>query len=266
MNAFSNPAGYELWMGRWSSVLAPAFVNFTQLPEHGHFLDVGSGTGVLAAAIVASVQEATVTGIEPAESFVAYSRERFQDKRLRFVPGDAHKIPFADGQFDGALSLLILQELTDAPNAVAEMRRVTRTGGLVAASQWNFKNGMPMLALFWDAVIETVGTQSARNAAADCMVVSYPNEEALGGLWEEVGLVEIATELQEIEMAFESFDDYWAPFLTGVTPTASYAQKLSEDKRIVLRDRLREKTIGQGGDHPFTLSAQAWAIKGTVPS
>jgi len=136
----------------------------------------------------------------------------------------------------------------------------------VVASQWNFKDGMAMLALFWDAVIETVDTPSARKAATDCMVVDYPDEEALRSLWEEAGLVEVETQLQEIEMAFESFDDYWAPFMSGVTPTASYAQKLSEDQRNALKDRLREKTIGRANDHPFTLPTQAWAIKGLVPS
>ncbi len=76
---------------------------------------------------------------------------------------------------------------------------------------------MPMLALFWDAVIETIGTNDARKEAANCTVVEYPDEKALQRLWKEAGLVEVETQLQEIEMAFEFFDDYWTPFSSGVT-------------------------------------------------
>jgi len=265
MGEFSNPEDYELWMGRWSARLAPAFVSFANLPKGGKFLDVGSGTGILAAALLTGVENARVIGIEPGESYVAYSRARFRDNQLSFEQGNALDIPFADEQFDGTLSLLILQELTDAPKAVREMCRVTRAGGCVAASQWNFEDGIPMLALFWDAVIETIGTNSAREAAANCMVVSYPDEEALTHLWEEAGLVKVETQLQKIEMEFESFDDYWAPFLTGVTPTSSYAQKLGEDERTALKDCLRHKTNGRASDQRFTLTAQAWAVRGLVP-
>jgi ubiquinone/menaquinone biosynthesis C-methylase UbiE len=266
MGEFSNPEDYELWMGRWSARLAPAFVNFADLRKRGRFLDVGSGTGVLAAALLAGVQDATVLGIEPSESYVAYCRARMRDQRVDFERGDALNMPFADGQFDGTLSLLILQELTDVPEAVNEMRRVTRAGGIVASSQWNFADGMPMLALFWDAVIETIGTNDARKNASNCMVVDYPDEKALRRLWEEAGLVEVETQLLEIEMVFKSFDDYWVPFSSGVTPTSRYAQKLSEGDRNALEDCLRQKAVGQPADDRFTLTAQAWAVRGSVPA
>ena len=140
MGEFSNPDAYELWIGRWSARLAPAFVSFARLPKGGHFLDVGSGTGALGAALVEGLENGTVIGIEPAETYVAYSRARLRDERLSFEQGDALAIPFEDARFDGALALLILQELPDVPKAVQEMRRVTRVGGCVATSQWNFED------------------------------------------------------------------------------------------------------------------------------
>ena len=265
MTVFFNPQGYELWMGRWSARLAPGFAEFVDLPKSGQFLDVGSGTGVLSAAIVSTDQDARVVGIDPSEFYIELCQTQLGDDRLRFEQGDALDIHFPDDYFDGTLSLLILQELPDAAKALNEMCRVTRPSGCVAASQWNFENGMPMLAMFWDAVIEVINTQSARESAADCMDVDYPDEKALRRLWEDAGLVEVETELQEIEMAFKSFGDYWEPFLTGVSATSSYTQKLNQDEQDVLKEGLREKTIGLGEDRPFTLIAQAWAVKGLVP-
>ena len=266
MVEFSNPTGYDRWMGRWSARLAPALVDFADLPTGGRFLDVGSGTGELAIALLASVVDARVIGIEPAESYVAYSRARFRDSRVRFEQGDAQDLPFADGQFDGSLSHLVLQELTDAPKAVSEMRRVTRVGGRVAASQWDFEKGLPMLALFWESVIEAIGTDDARREASSCMDVSYPDDEALQRLWSAAGLVDIRTEIKEIEMNFDSFHDYWEPFLSGVTQTSAFSSRLSMEKRSALERCLREKLMGMAVGNGFTLIARAWVVKGSVPA
>jgi ubiquinone/menaquinone biosynthesis C-methylase UbiE len=132
MVAFANPQAYELWMGRWSE----------------RYLDVGAGTGVLGRAVVARFGAAEVVGIEPAETFVTYARDTHSSPRLRFQVGDAEAIGFSDDSFDGALALLILQELPDAPLAVSEMVRVTHHGGTVAASQWDFRDGFPFLSHF----------------------------------------------------------------------------------------------------------------------
>ena len=262
---FANPAAYELWMGRWSRRLAPAFVTFAGLARDARLLDVGSGTGALSLALLEGVAGATVVGIEPSEAYVSYSRENISDDRLRFQAGDALDIPFDDHSFDATLSLLILQELSDPPLALREMRRVTRPGGLVAASQWDFAKGMPMLALFWDAVLEVVTSETARQAATGCMDVDYPDEIALRNLWRKTGLVEVRTERHEVDMTFASFEDYWAPFLGNATPTSSYTGRLGAEQAAEIKIRLRGKVIGEASDRSFSLRARAWAVRGKVP-
>lgn len=53
------------------------------------------------------------------------------DPRMTFDVADAHALPFADGAFGHAASMLVLEFVSDPPRAVREMRRVTRRGGLV---------------------------------------------------------------------------------------------------------------------------------------
>jgi SAM-dependent methyltransferase len=264
MAAFSNPQAYERWMGRWSTRLAPLFVRFGRLGSSGRFLDVGAGTGVLACAIVAEIDDAEVVGIEPAVEYVDFAHKRFTDPRLRFESGDAQTIAFDSDTFDGALALLILQEVSDAPKAVAEMRRVTRPGGCVTASQWDFRNGLPMLSLFWETVQEVLPDDEARAEIVQRTPPGYSEEDALAQLWNQAGLVEIETAALEIAMEFTSFDDYWRPFLSGATPTSSYAATLSDEARQTLMARLRQKVLGNGPDRPFTLPARAWAVRGVV--
>jgi len=265
MGEFANPIAYERWMGRWSRLLAPIVVAFANLPRRARLLDVGSGTGALSRALLEGVPGSTIVGIEPSEAYVSHSRMDICDDRLRFEVGDAQDIPFDDDTFDATLSLLILQEISDAPLALREMHRVTRPGGLVVASQWDFAKGMPMLAMFWDTVLEVAPSEAARQTAANCMVVAYPDDRALRSLWHKTGLTEIETERHEIGMTFASFEDYWSPFLSNVTPTASYNGKLDAGQVAKIKDRLREKTVGEDSDCSFNLRTHAWAVCGRVP-
>ena len=265
MTEFANPAAYELWMGRWSARLAPTFAAFADVSAKSRLLDVGSGTGALSLALLAAHPEAEIVGVEPSGAYVAHCRENCADPRLRFEAGDALALAFPDASFDAALSLLVLQEIPDAARAVREMFRVTRPGGVVAASQWDFAEGMPMLALFWDAVLDVAPSQAARETASACMEVDYPDAAALRGLWRNARLAKIETERQQVEMTFASFEDYWRPFAAGVSPASSFAATLAEAERSEIERRLRRKTLGAAPDGPFTLSAHAWAIRGIVP-
>ncbi len=265
MAAFSNPVAYERWMGRWSRRLAPALVAFADPPNGARLLDVGSGTGALSLALVECVADAMVIGIEPAEAYVSHSRAQIANSRLRFQVGDALDISFDDDSFDSTISLLILQELPDAPLALKEMRRVTRPGGTVAASQWDFAHGLPMLGLFWDTVLEVAPSEIAYRVANNTLQVDHPDDVALQKLWHDTGLVEVETARHTVDMTFSSFEDYWTPFLGNVTPTSSYVGTLAADKAAEIKRLLQQKTVGDEPDQPFILQADAWAVRGTVP-
>src|ERR1035438_8937021 len=74
-NMFGDAEAYERFMGRWSRLVARPFVDFTDLPERGRMLDVGSGTGSLAFAIAERKSQARVLGIDPSQEYVAYRSE-----------------------------------------------------------------------------------------------------------------------------------------------------------------------------------------------
>src|SRR3954447_7971956 len=107
-NMFGDAEAYERFMGRWSRLVALRLVDFTNLPEQGRMLDVGSGTGSLAFAIAKRKRRAHVLGIDPSKEYVAYatSRNPFPD-RARFEVGDAQQLHFPDASFVAALSLLV---------------------------------------------------------------------------------------------------------------------------------------------------------------
>ncbi len=264
---YTDPEAYDRYMGRWSARLAPLFIRFAAIGDGQRVLDVGCGTGVLGLAVTTLMNNAQVVGIDPVPPYVAYARKRTTDSSVRFEVGSAEALSFGDASFDTCMALLVLQEFPDAPHAVAEMRRVTRPGGRVAACQWDFRTGMPMLSVFWDAV-EAVnpGTVAARRAAKqETGKRAYQDEDELAALWTAGGLVEVYTTSLDIPMNFASFEDFWSPFLSGATPTTAYAPTLPAEARLALAEHLREKLLGGRPDGPFTLEARALAVRGTVP-
>src|ERR1017187_9555721 len=151
---FGDAEAYDQFMGRWSRLVAPRLVDFTNLPERGRMLDVGSGTGSLAFAIAEGKRRARVLGIDPSQEYVAYamSRNPFPD-RASFEVGDAQQLHFPDASFDAALSLLVFNFIPDPKKALLELRRVTKPGGKLSAAVWDYGSGMQMLRTFWDAAV-----------------------------------------------------------------------------------------------------------------
>ena len=88
----------------------------------------------------------------------------------------------------------------------------------------------------------------------------------LSGLFADCGLKEVREGALIAQLDFASFDDYWSPFLTGQGPSGGYATSLSPERREALRKHLYERVLGDKQDRPFSMSARAWAVRGTVTS
>jgi hypothetical protein len=68
----------------------------------------------------------------------------------------------------------------------------------------------------------------------------------------------------DIPAAFDSFDDYWTPFLGGTGSAPKYCASLSESARERLRIEVQNR-LPIGPDGEILLAARAWAIEGRLP-
>jgi SAM-dependent methyltransferase len=257
---FSETDAYVRYMGRWSRLLAPDMVKFARLVDPEAVLDVGTGTGILASAVAAAHPDAVVTGIDPSAMFVETASHRSGSPRLRFQVGDAQALEFRDASFDATLSLLALNFIPDPRKALGEMIRVTRVGGVVAAAVWDYVEGMEMLRVFWG---EAVALDPAV-ASRDERHMALCRRGELAALWREAGLTDVDDQPLTIDLVFESFDDYWLPFLDGVGPAGAYAASLADPARDALRARLVARVSRGREDQGFTLRARAWTARGVV--
>lgn len=258
---FTESEAYEQFMGRWSRKLAVPFVAFATVQSGDDVLDVGSGTGSLADVVLAATESGRVVGVDPSIAYVDYARTRTKSERVVFEEGDGQQLRFSTATFDKALSLLVINFIPDAAKAVGEMIRVTKPGGTVAAAVWDYGEGMEMLRVFWDEAVALDPSSESRDERH--MPLCRPGE--LATMWRQRGLVEVEEAPLVIELAFESFDDFWSPFLQGQGPAGAYVASLSDARRQMLRDRLR-KRFPADATGPLRLTARAWAVKGVVTS
>ena len=101
-------------------------------------LDIGSGPGFLAAEMAAEVgPDGRVHGVDPSESMLASARRR--GAPVEYGIGDALALPFPDEHFDVAVCTQVYEYVEDIAAALAEARRVLRTGGrlLVLDTDWD---------------------------------------------------------------------------------------------------------------------------------
>jgi SAM-dependent methyltransferase len=156
------------------------------------------------------------------------------------------------------VSGLVLNFVARAETALAEMARVTRPGGTVAAYVWDYAEGMQLMRHFWDAA-GVLDPKAKELDEARRFWLCKP--EPLSWLFLSAGLEDVEVRAIEVPTYFRDFDDYWSPFLGGQGPAPSYAMSLSEERRSELRQRIRAglPSDSEGG---IPLSARAWAVRG----
>ncbi|MBB3082688.1 class I SAM-dependent methyltransferase [Geodermatophilus sabuli] len=255
---WAGAAGYEAYVGRWSRAVAPRFLAWLGVPAGRAWLDVGCGTGALTEAVLAGWSPASVVGVDPSPAFLASARSHVPDGRASFREVAAQALPLHDESVDAVVSGLVLNFVPDRPAGLAEMRRVVRPGGVVAAYVWDYADGMQLIRLFWDAAVDL--DPAARDLDegrrfGDC------RPGPLRDLFLAAGFDDVEVEGIVVPTVFADRDDHWTPFLGGTGPAPAYVASLGEDRRTALREGLRAR-LTPAPDGSIHLSARAWAVRG----
>jgi SAM-dependent methyltransferase len=256
---FSEADAYERYMGRWSRLLAPSLIEFSEVGEGHAVLDVGCGTGALAFAVRDATKTAYVEGIDLSLAYIARAKDQNTDPRVYFGTGDAQALNFSDARFDRTMSLLVVNFIPDRERALKEMIRVTKPGGIVSAAVWDYGDGMQMLRVFWDEAIRFDPAATTRDEAH--MPLCKKGE--LAAAWRQAGLYDVRETSLRLTLRFASFDDYWEPFRLGQGPAGAYVAGLPRERQTELGQRLRRRLLGSREDRPIELHASAWAVRGT---
>jgi len=253
---FEDGAAYERMMGKWSQLAGNIFLEWLAPPAGLRWTDVGCGNGAFTSMIVEQCAPAKVDGIDPSEGQLAFARTRLSESVVEFGRGDAMALPFPDKTFDIATRALVIFFVPDPAKGVAEMVRVVRAGGMVAAYAWDILRGGFPLEPIWDEM-RALGVSPRQPPTA-----SVSRMEAMRELWTGAGLDAVETKEITVQRTFADFDDFWTICL-GSSVGPQVAAMPSRDVEVLkarVRARLPSDRAGR-----ITYSARANAVKGRVP-
>jgi SAM-dependent methyltransferase len=244
---------YDRFMGRYSRLLAPQLADLAGVAAGRRALDIGCGPGALTAELVARLGPRSVAAVDPSAPFVAAARQRYPGVDVRIA--SAEELPFPDGSFDASLAQLVVHFMADPVAGLAEMARVTRPGGVVAACVWDHAGEHGPLSLFWRAARELdPGVEDESQLAGT-------REGHLAELFAAAGLRQVEQAVLTASLEHPTFEAWWEPFTGGAGPAGSYVAHLDPDRRAELRERCRSLIPVV----PFVVTAWAWTARGLVP-
>jgi ubiquinone/menaquinone biosynthesis C-methylase UbiE len=120
---------------RWRTAANSAAYLLPELRHGQELLDVGCGPGTITADLAAVVGPAAVTAVDASQGVLDQARETAEAAGMggvTFAVADVHALQFADDSFDVVHAHQVLQHVGDPVQALREMRRVCRPGGVVA--------------------------------------------------------------------------------------------------------------------------------------
>jgi ubiquinone/menaquinone biosynthesis C-methylase UbiE len=255
---------YERLMGRWSRRLAPLFIEHAGIANGENVIEVGCGTGSLTFTLPQKAALGRLTAVDHSEIYLAAAKAKNNDPRIDLEQGDGCALRFPDASFDRALSMLVLPSVLPEPEVmVAEMRRVTRPGGVVAAAFWDSPGGSPSQRMVWDTAAAL--DDAAAEARDRTMGRPIYAPGALARMWAEAGLVDIDLRSLMICMDFAAFADYWQPFASGEGALGAYVASLDGARQDRLESHLRKAYLTGRPDGERSFVAVALSCRGVVP-
>jgi SAM-dependent methyltransferase len=243
---------YGRFMGRYSEPLAIEFAEALAVQSGSSAIDVGCGPGALTAELVRRLGTDAVAAVDPSESFVEAARDRLPGVDIRVAAAEA--LPFDADSADLSAAQLVVHFMSDPAAGLAEMSRVTKPGGRVAANVWDHAGGQGPLAVFWRAARDL--DPGVRDEAG----LAGAREGHLAELFEAAGLRDVTAFPLTVRAGYPDFDTWWTTFTLGVGPAGEYVKSLDAERREALRAHCAE-LLPRG---PFEITAVAWSAVGTV--
>ncbi|MGQ4477814.1 class I SAM-dependent methyltransferase [Streptomyces sp. SAS_276] len=207
----------------------PVLLDAAGVGESVRVLDVGTGTGTVAALACMRGAKVTAVDAEPGMVAVAALAAPEADVRLAALP----QLPFAEGEFDATIGNFVLNHVGRPREAVTELRRVTRPGGRIAVTIWATPAAAGQMLL--GRAVQAAGVTRPTHLPALAADDDFPRtEQGLAALLSESGLTDVVCETAAWDHRTTS-EEWWSGPAAGV---ATIGQIVTRQSRVVI-DEIR---------------------------
>jgi len=193
-----------------------------------HILDLATGTGWTSRLVAG--RGAEVVGADIADDLLAAATDRALQEGLaiKYQIGDAEKLPFDDGSFDGIISTFGVMFASRPEAAAAELARVCKRSGRIALATWLPDSSVFKMFLVMRAFMPTPPTPAPPSP------FEWGNKDRVRTLLSR----DFDLQFEEGVATYFGGDGTaaWDAFVTGYGPTKALAKNLEENRRRELRD------------------------------
>ena len=237
--------GWENWRRQLEEALTPVrewlISELAPNPDET-LLELGAGTGdtgFAAAAILGERGRLISSDFSPAMVEVACRRAaELGLGNVEYREIDAERMELGDDSVDGVLCQSVYMLMADPAAALAETRRVLRTGGRLAFSVWGVPEHNPWASVGGRILVERGHLPPPEPGAPG--VFAMASEERTRALLAGAGFAEVRAEEVPVRFAFRDVDDYVRWVIDVAGPFAIVVRGLPENERQALKAQLEE--------------------------
>jgi ubiquinone/menaquinone biosynthesis C-methylase UbiE len=235
--------GWEKWDRFFDEQMA--FLNHrlvadARLRTRMRVLDLGSGTGYPALLGAQTVgPSGSVTGLDLAEQMLAAARRKAMTLGLTnvtFRTGDATSLPFEADSFDAVTSRFCLMFLPEISKATAEIARVLKPGGWIAAAVWSAPDKNPYLMIPITVIKQFLDLPQPDPTAPGIFRLAKSGD--LAEMLRQAGFTNLSEEEFIADVRFPSGEEYYASLMDIAAPIQNLFAKLSDQQKTDARDRI----------------------------
>jgi len=257
----SIPAAYDRYLGPllFEPYAADLAARFQRLAPT-QMLELACGTGILTRALRAALPpNASLTATDLNQPMLDYAQAKLTDQTaIQWRQADACSLPFPNASFDAVACQFGLMFVPDKPLAVAEARRVLRTGGQVCFSVWDDLSHNPLGRIAHDTI-----TGFFPNSPPDFYLVPFglSDHEHLSRLMGDAGFREVRLQTLALEGRSPSALEAATGLVTGNPILTALGERGITDAAPVIT-AVAQALARAGGAAPFRLPMQAVIVSG----
>ena len=251
---FEDGNTYERVMGVWSQIVGKEFIEWLNPTSGQSWIDIGCGTGAFTAQIAELCSPSQLLGIDPSDHQIEFARKRSMAHSATFQTGDATALPCEPSSFDVATMALVLFFLPDPVLGMAEMKRVVKSEGTLAAYVWDIPGkGLPL-----DPIHAEFRKREIDYPLPPSSDVSSMHQ--LQKLWTEVGMRSLECKQIKVSRTFKNFDEFW-DINASVQAITTVLDELSPQTVAEIRSNV-ERELDYDSNGSVVVHGHANAIKG----
>ena len=176
-------------------------VNFLKDKKHEFILDVATGTGDFAIAVLKKLKPAKITGIDISEKMLEIGKRKiaakFPSANIELLTGDSEKLKFEENLFDAAIVAFGVRNFENLEKGLCEIYRVLKSGGWFVVLEFSRPSRFPVkqfYGFYFKNILPVIGKIFSKDSRAykylPESVSAFPEKENFLDFLHQTGFIQ----------------------------------------------------------------------------